>query len=39
VAGGRRKLELVSSSDAFVLLGIMFVIGAAMLWWTQMRKP
>jgi hypothetical protein len=29
----------VSSSDAFVLLGVMFVIGAAMLWWTQMRKP
>jgi len=29
----------VSSSDAFVLLGVMFVIGAAMLWWTQLRKP
>jgi hypothetical protein len=29
----------VSTSDAFVLLGIMFVIGAAMLWWTQIRKP
>jgi hypothetical protein len=29
----------VSSSDAFILLGVMLVIGAAMLWWTQMRKP
>jgi hypothetical protein len=29
----------VSTSDAFVLLGIMVVIAAAMLWWTQLRKP
>jgi hypothetical protein len=29
----------MSTSDAFVLLGVMFVIGAAMLWWTQIRKP
>jgi uncharacterized membrane protein len=29
----------VSTSDAFILLGVMFVIGAAMLWWTQIRKP
>jgi hypothetical protein len=29
----------VSSSDAFILLGVMFVIAAAILWWTQIRKP
>jgi hypothetical protein len=29
----------VSSSDAFILLGVMFVIAAAILWWTQLRKP
>jgi hypothetical protein len=29
----------VSSSDAFILLGVMFVIAAAILWWTQWRKP
>jgi hypothetical protein len=29
----------VSTEQAFILLGVMFVIGAAMLWWTQMRKP
>jgi hypothetical protein len=29
----------VSTSDAFVLLGVMVVIAAAMLWWTQLRKP
>ncbi len=29
----------MSSSDAFILLGVMFVIGAAILWWTQLRKP
>jgi hypothetical protein len=29
----------VSTSDALILLGVMFVIGAAMLWWTQIRKP
>jgi hypothetical protein len=29
----------VSTEQAFLLLGVMFVLGAAMLWWTQMRKP
>jgi hypothetical protein len=29
----------VSSSDAFILLGVMFIIAAAILWWTQWRKP
>jgi uncharacterized membrane protein len=29
----------VSTEQAFILLGVMFVIGAAMLWWTQLRKP
>jgi hypothetical protein len=29
----------VSSSDAFILLGVMFIIAAAILWWTQIRKP
>jgi hypothetical protein len=29
----------VSSSDAFILLGVMFIIAAAILWWTQLRKP
>jgi hypothetical protein len=29
----------VTTEQAFILLGVMFVIGAAMLWWTQMRKP
>jgi len=29
----------VSSSDAFILLGVMFVIAAAILRWTQIRKP
>jgi hypothetical protein len=35
----RRTLEVVSSSDAFILLGVMFIIAAAILWWTQLRKP
>jgi hypothetical protein len=29
----------MSTEQAFILLGVMFVIGAAMLWWTQLRKP
>jgi hypothetical protein len=29
----------VTTEQAFILLGVMFVIGAAMLWWTQLRKP
>jgi hypothetical protein len=29
----------VSTEQAFILLGVMFVLGAAMLWWTQLRKP
>jgi hypothetical protein len=29
----------VSSADAFLLLGVMLLIGAAILWWTQLRKP
>jgi hypothetical protein len=28
----------MTTSDAFILLGVMFVIGAAVLWWTQIRK-
>ena len=35
----RRTLEVMSSSDAFLLLGVMLLIGAAILWWTQLRKP
>jgi hypothetical protein len=29
----------VSPSEAFLLLGVMLLIGAAILWWTQLRKP
>jgi hypothetical protein len=29
----------MSTEQAFLLLGVMFVIAAAMLWWTQLRKP
>ena len=29
----------MTSSDAFILLGVMFVIAAAILWWKQIRKP
>lgn len=29
----------MTTEQAFILLGVMFVIGAAMLWWTQLRKP
>jgi hypothetical protein len=29
----------VTTEQAFILLGVMFVLGAAMLWWTQLRKP
>jgi hypothetical protein len=29
----------VSTSDAFILLGVMLIIAAAILWWTQIRKP
>jgi hypothetical protein len=29
----------VTTEQAFLLLGVMFVIGAAVLWWTLLRKP
>jgi len=28
----------MSTEQAFLLLGVMFLIAAAMLWWTQWRK-
>jgi hypothetical protein len=29
----------VSTEQAFLLLGVMLLIGAAILWWTLLRKP
>jgi hypothetical protein len=29
----------VSTEQAFLLLGVMILIGAAILWWTLLRKP
>jgi hypothetical protein len=29
----------VTSAQAFVLLGVMLLLGAAILWWTLLRKP
>jgi len=28
----------VTSAQAFVLLGVMLLLGAAILWWTVLRK-
>jgi hypothetical protein len=38
-AGGRRAAEAVSTEQAFLLLGAMLLLGAAILWWTLLRKP
>jgi hypothetical protein len=29
----------VTTEQAFLLLGVMLLIGVAILWWTLLRKP
>jgi hypothetical protein len=38
-AGGWRTTDAVSTEQAFLLLGVMLLLGAAILWWTLLRKP